>query len=90
MEFCVNYLIFDDLEHNFSNAQAIVPTVREMLKLAPRTQKNFIQINALDTILTVPKVPKEMMVDNRHGDKILLETSGLVPKYRTKKVFLDD
>jgi hypothetical protein len=48
--------------------------------------KNFITTNAADAIMGVPKKPKPIYVDRRTGDKHVLETSGLVPKYIKKKV----
>ncbi|XP_073911526.1 enkurin [Castor canadensis] len=47
--------------------------------------KNFITTNAADAIMGVPKKPKPIYVDRRTGDKHVLETSGLVPKYIKKK-----
>lgn len=53
-----------------------------------QSQKNFININAANAIIGVPKKPVPVCVDRYQGDKFLLETSGLVPRYLKKKVCL--
>ncbi|TRZ24928.1 hypothetical protein HGM15179_002149 [Zosterops borbonicus] len=60
--------------------------------LPPRTyhpvihiKKNFIHKNAVAVITGEPKKPRHFCVDTRHGDKYLLEPSGLFPKYIKKK-----
>lgn len=50
--------------------------------------RNFINTNASNAIVAVPKKPLPVYVDRRQGDRFLLETSGLVPKYLKKKVGL--
>ncbi|XP_063157991.1 enkurin [Candoia aspera] len=47
--------------------------------------RNFINTNASNAIMAVPKKPLPVYVDRRQGDRFLLETSGLVPKYVKKK-----
>ncbi|XP_032093336.1 enkurin isoform X1 [Thamnophis elegans] len=47
--------------------------------------RNFINTNASNAIVAVPKKPLPVYVDRRQGDRFLLETSGLVPKYLKKK-----
>ncbi|XP_040446605.1 enkurin [Falco naumanni] len=49
------------------------------------SKKNFINANAVAAITGLPKKPQPIYVDKRQGDKYLLETSGLVPKYIKKK-----
>ncbi|XP_071591107.1 enkurin [Heliangelus exortis] len=49
------------------------------------SKKNFINTNAVAAITRLPKKPQPLYVDSRQGDKYLLETSGLVPKYIKKK-----
>ena len=51
-----------------------------------KTTKNFITTNAVENIMAVPKKPAKNFADTRHGDTFPLEESGLVPKYRNKKV----
>lgn len=51
-----------------------------------QSKKNFINTNAVAAITGLPKKPQPISVDRRQGDKYLLETSGLVPKYIKKKV----
>ncbi|NWH64285.1 ENKUR protein, partial [Geococcyx californianus] len=64
------------------------------LSVPPRTyhpvtgiqiKKNFINTNAVAAVTALPKKPQPISVDRRQGDKYLLETSGLVPKYIKKK-----
>ncbi|NXJ77956.1 ENKUR protein, partial [Trogon melanurus] len=50
-----------------------------------QSKKNFINSNAIAAITGPPKKPQPIYVDRRQGDKYLLETSGLVPKYIKKK-----
>ncbi|KAK6492269.1 enkurin-like isoform X2 [Huso huso] len=50
-----------------------------------QTKKNFIKTNAVEMIMSVPKKPQPNYVDTRRGDKQLLDTSGLVPKFTNKK-----
>ncbi|XP_013027492.2 enkurin [Anser cygnoides] len=50
-----------------------------------QSKKNFINTNAVAAITGLPKKPQPIYVDRRQGDKYLLETSGLVPKYIKKK-----
>lgn len=54
--------------------------------MGAKTEKNFIQSNALDAALAVPKKPERNIVDDRRGDKFPLDQSGLAPKYVMKKV----
>jgi hypothetical protein len=55
--------------------------------MGARTEKNFIQTNALDVVMTVPKKAERNIVDDRFGDKYPIDPSGLAPKYIFKKVF---
>jgi hypothetical protein len=64
-----------------------VPNIRDAPKIADRTEKNFIQSNALDIVMSVGKKPERNIVDNRYGDKFPIDPSGLTPKYILKKVF---
>ncbi|NXF36156.1 ENKUR protein, partial [Nyctibius bracteatus] len=50
-----------------------------------QNKTNFIKTNAVAAITGLPKKPQPICVDTRQGDKYLLETSGLVPKYIKKK-----
>lgn len=63
-----------------------VPSIRDVPKMGARTEKNFIQTNALDVVMTVPKKPEKNIVDDRFGDKYPIDPSGLAPKYVLKKV----
>lgn len=61
-----------------------VPRHDEKPLLGIRTNKNFINTNAVENIMSVTKKPLPKYVDTRNGDNSLLDPSGLVPKY-TKK-----
>ncbi|XP_009991201.1 PREDICTED: enkurin-like, partial [Tauraco erythrolophus] len=50
-----------------------------------QSKKNFINTNAVAAITGLPKKPQPIYVDTRQGDKHMLETSGLVPKFIKKK-----
>jgi hypothetical protein len=63
-----------------------VPSIRDAPKMGVRTEKNFVQTNALDVVMTVPKKPERNIVDDRFGDKFPVDSSGLAPKYIFKKV----
>lgn len=63
-----------------------VPSIRDAPKMGARTEKNFVQTNALDVVMTVPKKPERNIVDDRFGDKYQVDPSGLQPKYVFKKV----
>jgi hypothetical protein len=65
-----------------------VPSIRDAPKMGARTEKNFVQTNALDVVMTVPKKPERNIVDDRFGDKFPIDTSGLAPKYIFKKVLI--
>ncbi|CAF1028830.1 unnamed protein product [Adineta ricciae] len=64
-----------------------IPSIHDAPKMGVRTEKNFVQTNALDTVMTVPKKPQRNIVDARHGDKYPIDPSGLTPKYVFKKDF---
>ncbi|CAF2146833.1 unnamed protein product [Rotaria magnacalcarata] len=64
-----------------------VPSIRDVPKMGTRTEKNFVQTNALDVVMTVPKKPERNVVDDRFGDKFPIDQSGLAPKYVFKKNF---
>ncbi|CAF3794814.1 unnamed protein product [Adineta steineri] len=66
--------------------KAPVPNIRDAPKMGARTEKNFVQTNALDVVMTVPKKPERNIVDARHGDKYPIDTSGLTPKYNFGEV----
>ncbi|MBN3292287.1 ENKUR protein, partial [Polypterus senegalus] len=64
-----------------------VPARTEKPVMGIQTKKNFINSNAVEMMMAVPKKPKPIYVDTKRGDKQLLETSGLVPKFVHKKDF---
>ncbi|TFK11944.1 protein FAM19A5 [Platysternon megacephalum] len=62
-----------------------VPHLTDHPLMGIQSKKNFINTNAADVIMGVAKKPQPICVDTRQGNKYLLETSGLVPKYINKK-----
>ncbi|XP_053569909.1 enkurin [Bombina bombina] len=62
-----------------------VPRRTEQPIMGVQTNKSFIKTNVADAVMAVPKKPQPIIVDSKKGDKQLLETSGLVPKYIKKK-----
>ncbi|XP_030908385.1 enkurin isoform X3 [Melopsittacus undulatus] len=62
-----------------------VPRRTDRPVMGIQSKKNFINTNAVAVITGLPKKPQPIYVDRRQGDKYLLETSGLVPKYIKKK-----
>ncbi|NWU90000.1 ENKUR protein, partial [Upupa epops] len=62
-----------------------VPRRTDRPVMGIQSNKNFINLNAVAAITGLPKKPQPVCVDRRQGDKYLLETSGLVPKYIKKK-----
>ncbi|XP_044151104.1 enkurin [Bufo gargarizans] len=62
-----------------------VPQRTEQPIMGVQTNKSFITTNVAEAVMAVPKKPQPIYVDTKKGDKHLLETSGLVPKYLKKK-----
>ncbi|XP_075067365.1 enkurin-like [Mixophyes fleayi] len=62
-----------------------VPLRTEQPIMGVQTNKSFITSNVAEAVMAVPKKQQPIYVDNKKGDKHLLETSGLVPKYTKKK-----
>ncbi|XP_065587649.1 enkurin [Cyrtonyx montezumae] len=62
-----------------------VPRRTDRPVMGIQSKKNFIKTNAVAAIKGLPKKPQHIYVDRRQGDKYLLDTSGLVPKYMKKK-----
>ncbi|XP_044281224.1 enkurin isoform X2 [Varanus komodoensis] len=62
-----------------------VPKRTDVPLMGIQCTKNFISSNAANVIMGVAKKPLPICVDRRQGDKFLLETSGLVPRYLKKK-----
>ncbi|XP_063003692.1 enkurin isoform X1 [Elgaria multicarinata webbii] len=65
--------------------ETTVPKITEHPLMGIQCTKNFVSTNAANVIMGVSKKPQPVCVDRRQGDKFLLETSGLVPKYLKKK-----
>ncbi|KAM4704872.1 enkurin [Rhinophrynus dorsalis] len=61
-----------------------VPLRTEQPIMGVQSNKNFIKTNVAEAVMAVPKKPQPIIVDTKKGNKQLLETSGLVPKYIKK------
>lgn len=64
-----------------------VPTLKEMLPKPAEPTKNFIKENVRNVLRTAPPKPIPKTVDTKNGDIVVLEFSGLVPKFCMKKEF---
>ncbi|XP_060759540.1 enkurin-like [Neoarius graeffei] len=62
-----------------------IPAKTERPLTAVHTKRNFVRSNAMENIMAVPHKPQPAYIHTKHGDKELLENSGLVPKYIRKK-----
>ncbi|TSU75987.1 Enkurin [Bagarius yarrelli] len=62
-----------------------LPSRTDQPPLGVHSQKDFVKTNAMETILSVPRKPEPAYAHTKHGDKELLENSGLVPKYIRKE-----
>lgn len=64
-----------------------VPRHTEKPLMGVKSNKNFINTNAVENILSVPKKPAANFADTRIGSTHPLEPSGLTPKYVNKKEY---
>ncbi|NP_001187760.1 enkurin [Ictalurus punctatus] len=62
-----------------------IPAKTEQPLRGIQTKKDFVRINAVENIMAVPRKPPPAYAHTKHGDKELLENSGLVPKYLKKQ-----
>ena len=62
-----------------------VPKHTEKPVMGIKSNKNFINTNAVENIMSVPKKPAANFADTKHGATHPLEPSGLTPKYVNKK-----
>ena len=65
------------------------PAHTETAPLAPKTTKNYVHDNFVQTITAPPKKPEPYYIDSTHGksNRFPLEESGLAPKYVNKKAY---
>lgn len=63
-----------------------VPRQTEKPLMGLKSNKDFVQTNAVENIMSVPKKPAANFVDTPFGSTHPLEPSGLMPKYMKKKV----
>ncbi|KAF7709008.1 enkurin-like isoform X1 [Silurus meridionalis] len=61
-----------------------VPPRTEAPPAGVHTKRDFVRSNAVENRMAVPRKPQPAYVRTKHGDKELLENSGLVPKYIKK------
>lgn len=64
-----------------------VPKHTEKPLMGLQSNKNHVTTNAVENIMSVPKKPEKKFADTRGGATLLLEPSGLTPKYVNKKDF---
>ncbi|XP_059179309.1 enkurin-like [Physella acuta] len=64
-----------------------IPKKDEAPLMGLKTNKNFINTNAVENITAVPKQPTKKYVDTRHGDTHNLIPSGYEPVFVHKKDF---
>lgn len=72
---------------NAENRKPDVPNHTEKPVMGMKSNKNFITVNAVDNIQSVPKKPASNFADTRDGATHPLEPSGLTPKYVNKKEY---
>jgi len=64
-----------------------VPRVDDKPIMGLKTNKNFINQNAVENIMSTAKKPAKKYADTRNGDKFPLEPSGLEPHFLHKKEY---
>ncbi|XP_063157976.1 enkurin-like [Candoia aspera] len=64
-----------------------VPLKSNQPLMGIQSQKNFITTNMAEAIMAVAKKPLRACVDQRKGDKFLLDQSGLIQRFLKKKDF---
>ncbi|XP_058035377.1 enkurin-like [Ahaetulla prasina] len=67
--------------------KAQLPPQSDRPLMGIQSEKNFVTANVAETIMTVAKKPLRACVDQRRGDKFLLDGSGLVQRFLKKKDF---
>ncbi|XP_070623257.1 enkurin-like [Erythrolamprus reginae] len=65
--------------------KARVPPPSERPLMGVQSEKNFVSANVAEAIMAVAKKPVHACVDQRRGEKFLLEDSGLVQRFLKKK-----
>lgn len=63
-----------------------IPGKEEKPVMGLQTRKNFITLNAMTNIMSVPRKPVKCYVDTKEGETQRLTPSGFQPKYIHKKV----
>lgn len=67
-------------------ARSVYDEARGMRAPARAEPKDYLRINVQNAVRAVPRQPPARAVDTRRGSTLLLETSGLEPKYIFRKV----
>ncbi|XP_027013636.1 enkurin [Tachysurus fulvidraco] len=62
-----------------------IPAKTERPVMNVHTKRDIVRSNAVENIMAVPRKPRPAQAYTRHGDKVLLENSGLVPKFTRKE-----
>ncbi|XP_060776735.1 enkurin-like [Neoarius graeffei] len=62
-----------------------IPMKTEQPLMAGHTKRNFVRSNMVENMMAVPCKPQPAYAHTKHGDKEVLENSGLVPKFIKKK-----
>ena len=94
---CINFYLYGklcyfSLEKDFKfpdeeQRRPNVPKHTEKPVMGIKSNKNFINTNAVENIMSVPKKPAANFADTRVGSTHPLEPSGLTPKYIKKKEY---
>ena len=89
----VNYAYFLGEVHGpplcdeMGSKRASVPRVTDHVIRAPKSNRNFVQWNALTQMRAAPgDRGEDRMVDQPNGNTQLVEKAGLAPKFTFKKV----
>lgn len=66
--------------------KAQLPLQSDRPLMGIQSEKNFVTANVAEAIMAVAKKPLHACVDQRRGEKFLLDDSGLVQRFLKKKV----
>ncbi|KAK9395879.1 enkurin-like [Crotalus adamanteus] len=66
--------------------KALLPLQSDRPLMGVQSEKNFVTANVAEAIMAVAKKPLHACVDQRRGEKFLLDDSGLVQRFLKKKV----
>ena len=69
-----------------AQARTVYDEARGRAPPRPQEPKDYAKLNIQNAVRQVPRQPPARTVDTRRGSALLLETSGLEPKYIFRKV----